>query len=339
MKLNRLLEPWVNTQFDHEICALQQDSRHVKAGDLFLAYPGFVADGRLFIEHAVRAGAAAIAYEPENWPVDAILTQTIPCIPVPGLARIRGLIASRFYDYPTDAFKVTGITGTNGKTTIAYQLTEAHGLLSTRAAYMGTLGQGTLDALESSNNTTPDPLCIQYFFNQARRAEVKALCMEVSSHALIQARVAGVHFTQAIYTNLTHEHLDYHGTMQAYAEAKAMLFAMPTLQWAIINQDDAHAPLMQAQVPKTCKILTYGIEHACDIRAKNAVMTMRGNAFDVDTPWGAFHVQTQTIGQFNLYNSLAVLASLLAHGYEPRAVVAVMAKLRPSPGSTKSESR
>ena len=332
MNLRSLLEPWVTSPVDCEIVSLEHDSRRMKPGALFLAYPGSRSDGRLFIPHAVSAGASAIVYEPLNCPSDAILTHKIPCIPVPNLALIRGLIASRFYDYPTRAFSVTGVTGTNGKTTIAYQLAEVRGLLGYRAAYMGTLGQGHVDALQSINNTTPDPLSLQLFCYQAKQDGVEALCMEVSSHALHQARVAGVDFTQAIYTNLSHEHLDYHETMQAYADAKAMLFAMPTLQWAIINHDDAYALLMAASVPATCKILTYGFDRACDIQAENAVMSMAGNVFDVDTPWGRFHVKTKTIGRFNVYNSLAVLGSLLAEGYDPSAVVSVMADVRSSPG-------
>jgi UDP-N-acetylmuramoyl-L-alanyl-D-glutamate--2,6-diaminopimelate ligase len=332
MKLRVLLEPWIAIPSDAEVTGIQQDSRAVKHGDVFLAYPGLVADGRLFLSQAVEAGASAIVYEPMNCPESVVFPDELPCIALSNLAELQGLIASRFYGHPTRAFSVTGVTGTNGKTTIAYQLAQAHDLLGKRAAYLGTLGQGSVNALEETHNTTPDPLSLQRFFHTAKQDGVLALCMEVSSHALAQSRVAGVDFTQAIFTNLTHEHLDYHQTMQAYAEAKTKLFAMPTLQWAIINQDDDYALFMKESVPQTCKILTYGLGQGCDVRAEQITMNISGTTFDVETPWGRFSLAVKAVGTFNVYNSLAVFASLLAAGYDPQAVVQVMSILRPSPG-------
>src|SRR3990167_6695593 len=161
MKLSKLLEPWAIVEVDCDIFNLKNDSRGICKGDLFLAYPGHATDGRLSVSHVVQAGASAILYESRDIPEGFVVTDEIPCIPILNLAHIQGLIASRFYDDPTRALSVIGVTGTNGKTTIAYQLAEAHDLLGVPAAYMGTLGQGHVDQLQSSGNTTPDPLLMQ----------------------------------------------------------------------------------------------------------------------------------------------------------------------------------
>lgn len=332
MKLSTLIAPWKKIAEDCDILGIEQDSRLVKSGDLFLAYPGGVYDARTFIPDVLEKGAAAVLYEPLNWPVDIARPTHKLCIPIPDLMLKRGEIASRFYDYPTHAFDVVGITGTNGKTTIAYLLAQAYELLGKSSAYLGTLGQGSVANITATNNTTPDPLSVQHFFHASRQQGVKVMCMEVSSHALIQARVAGIDFTYAIYTNLSHEHLDYHQTMDAYAAAKAMLFASPTLKYAVINQDDAYASMMCASVPSLCQTITYGIDAACDVCAENIKMEMTGSTFDVVSPWGRFEIHIKLIGQFNIYNSLAVLVTLFASGYHQQEVQQVMKKLKPSPG-------
>lgn len=309
---------------------LQNDSRKVRSGDVFLAYPGAASDGRKFIQQAVDAGAAAILYEPENIAVE--LAYSIPCVAYPNLASSLGVLASNFYGEPTRALCVIGVTGTNGKTTIAYQLAQAHDLLNTPAAYMGTIGAGRVDALKPLLNTTPDALQVQQLFYDYVSTQIKTVCMEVSSHALCMGRVEGVEFSQAIYTNLSHEHLDYHHTLEAYAAAKAKLFASPDLKFAIINQDDVHANIMCSQVPVGCKILTYGIDNACDIRGRNIRLDMRGSVLDIASCFGNFELRLNTLGRFNIYNGLAVLASLLSYGYALPDVLKVMPKLLPSPG-------
>jgi len=311
-----------------EIKNLQNDSRKVRSGDAFLAYPGAAVDGRKFIQQAVDAGAAAILYEPGTIQPE----HAIPCVAYPNLAASLGALASKFYDEPTKKLCVVGVTGTNGKTTIAYQLAQAHELLNTPSAYMGTIGAGRVDALEPLLNTTPDALQIQQLFYDYVQTQVKTVCMEVSSHALCMGRVDGVEFTQAIYTNLSHEHLDYHQTLEAYAAAKATLFASPELKLAIINQDDGHAAMMSAQVPSGCNILTYGLDNTCDVRGRNIRLDMRGSVLEVESPFGNFELRLNALGRFNIYNSLAVLTSLLSYGYALPDVLDVMPKLLPSPG-------
>lgn len=333
MKLSDLLRPWCNQAMpDVDIVGVQNDSRQVKPGDLFLAYPGALVDGRLYSGQAIQAGAVAVAFDPDALPDSFLKTSDIPSIAVPQLSQQIAAIASRFYDEPTRALQITGVTGTNGKTTIAYQLASAYALLGSSAAYIGTLGQGDVQALKPVGNTTPDGLCLQRLFHEYRQAGLKHVCMEVSSHALAQQRVAHIDFTQAIFTNLTHEHLDYHQTMEAYAAAKAALFAMPTLQWGIVNGDDAYSAQMLAALPSGSQALTYGLQKGVGVRAVNVNVTMSGSTFDIISPWGTQAIRVKTVGAFNVYNSLAVFTSLMADGYSVNDVTRVMAMLTASPG-------
>ena len=336
MKLSALLSIFsldVALEFDVHIQGLQNDSRHIASGDLFIAYPGAVTDGRDYIQQAIQAGAVAVLYDSDNFSLDSDSVNTIPLIPMPQLSPKLAMIAMHFYHHPACQLSVTGVTGTNGKTTIAYQLAQAYDVLGSPAAYIGTIGQGDVHALKPLANTTPDALCIQHLLYDYVADGVQQVCMEVSSHALSLGRVEGVEFQQAIYTNLSHEHLDFHGSMEAYAKAKASLFAIPTVQCAIINQDDAYSMLMQQHVPPTCRLLTYGIDNASDVRAVTWETGMSGSTINVVSPWGQHQLHTQSLGRFNLYNTLAVFTSLLASEIASvDAVVDVMSQLKPSPG-------
>lgn len=333
MKLQQLLNPWIDkVNSNVEISGLQQDSRKIKVGDLFLAYPGVLADGRRFISAAISCGAAAVAYDPLNMPNDISLTQSVPMVPVPDLSLQLGVIAKRFYHNPSTHLSVSGVTGTNGKTTIAYQLAQAHHLLGQKSAYIGTIGQGFFQNLQPLVNTTPDALSLLGFLHEYRQQGINQVCLEVSSHALSQHRVDGIEFKQAIYTNLTLDHLDYHRTMQAYAEAKAKLFAWPSLEWAIINADDSYQELMKTAVKPGVKILTYGLQEEADVHIQSWHMDMTGTQMTVNTPWGQYELHTALLGQFNIYNSLAIFSSLLASGYDPEKVVQVMTELKAAPG-------
>ena len=331
MKLMELLAPWSNTVLpDCDVLGLCNDSRKICPGDLFFAYKGAAFDGRLYIADAVRAGAKAVVYSPENSTIS--LPDSVPCVAIPQIGDKLAEIARRFYQTPHNAFSVTGVTGTNGKTTIAYQLAQAFDLLNQRASYVGTIGQGSVQALQPLANTTPDALCLQRLMYEYWQAGVAHVCMEVSSHALAQGRVAGIDFTQAIFTNLTHEHLDYHHTMEEYAAAKAALFAMPTLQWAIINHDDAYCAAMQAKVVRPCETLTYGLQEGADVRALLWQTNIAGTQLEIASPWGMHSVRVNLVGAFNVYNSLAVFASLLAQGVAASEAVRVMSLLQASPG-------
>lgn len=328
--LKDLLSPWVGDDFANvAVHNLQNDSRRCDAGSLFFAYPGAVTDGRLFINNL---SAAAIVYEPENWPAQVALPTHCVCVPLPGVARYMAAIASRFYGAPTQHVTVTGVTGTNGKTTIAWQLAQAHDLLSRPAAYIGTLGYGSMSGLQTSDNTTPDALRLQSLFYDYWHQGINEVAMEVSSHALDQGRVDGIAFRQAIFTNLTLDHLDYHHSMEAYAAAKATLFRCASLQWAIINQDDPQAATMIAAMKPDCQLMTYGLGESCMVRALGWEVSMTGTRIQLSSPWGEHSLLITALGFFNIYNALAVFSSLMLSGYAVADVIRVMAQLKPAPG-------
>ena len=334
MKLSELIKPWVTTKssIDCVITGLQNDSRMVQPGDVFIAYPGAATDGRLFIDKAVSLGAVAIIYEPKEWPPSLVLPTQIPCVAIENLVVYLAAIAQRFYGHPSQSLLLTGITGTNGKTTIAYQLAQAHELLGQKAAYIGTIGQGPVNQLSLLDNTTPDGLCLQKLLAGYKKEGIQTVCMEVSSHALSQHRVDGLVFNQAIFTNLTLDHLDYHRTMESYAAAKAMLFAHEHLRYAIINQDDAyHGLMIEALQPHVQKV-TYGFKPGCDVQVLQWQMSMQGTHIDIQSPWGFHHVYIKSLGQFNIYNSLAVFISLMLSEYPVEQVLKVMAELKAAPG-------
>ncbi|KTD22443.1 UDP-N-acetylmuramoyl-L-alanyl-D-glutamate--2,6-diaminopimelate ligase [Legionella londiniensis] len=322
-----------DASYDIEIKGIHNDSRMIKPGYLFVAYPGAEADGRLFIAQAISRGARAILYEAKAPIANAFHSnQDVPCIPVSDLAEKLGRIAKIFYGNPSRSLNITGITGTNGKTTIAYQLAHAFERLNRKAAYIGTLGEGRPFALHPLNNTTPDALCLHQLLKSYKDLNIEQICMEVSSHALSLKRTEGIEFSHAIYTNLSHEHLDFHRTMEAYAFAKAKLFAVPSLQSALINLDDEYAPMMIGQLPAGCKKLTYGLRKGCDVYAQSFHTTMTGSILDIVSPWGKCEIKTAMLGEFNLYNALAIFSHLLLNGGALQDVIAVMATLRAVPG-------
>ena len=329
MKLSELLHHKVVDDVD--ILGLCNDSRRIQSGDLFIAYPGAVADGRKYFAQVQHA--AAVLYEPQNFPKTAQLPTHIPCIAVDSLVDKLAHFAAHFYGNPAQSLSITGVTGTNGKTTIAYQLAQAYAMLGSASSYIGTLGHGSVDSLQPLGNTTPDALCLQKLLAQDKAAGVERVCMEVSSHALSQNRVGDIPFEQGIYTNLSHEHLDYHHTMDAYAQAKAQLFATEGLQTAVINFDDAYSAIMEKNLPASCQVIRYGMQDACDVQALHWRASIGGTEVAVRTPWGVFDFQLKAVGEFNVYNALAVFASLATSAIAPVETIAkLISKLHASPG-------
>ena len=309
---------------------ITSDSRSVDAGAAFAAYPGAHADGRAFIPDAVARGAAAVLWERHGfaWP---------PAIDVPqrgvdGLAGKLGAIASAVYGYPSRDLWMVGVTGTNGKTSCSHWIAEAAETCGRRAAVVGTLGSGRLGALAPAHNTTPDACVLHEALAQFRRAGVAWVAMEVSSHGLDQGRVNGVEFDVALFTNLTRDHLDYHGTMAAYGQAKARLFEWPGLDAAVINADDAFGQrLIDAARGAGRRVITYGCANA-DLSATAIAMARDGLALSVASPWGKGTVETHVVGTFNAYNLLGVLGVLLASGVAFDAALDALATLMPPPG-------
>lgn len=289
---------------------LISDSRQVCPGDAFVAYRGESTDGRNFIPQALQKGAAAVLWEPEGFNWDE--TMTIPNFSVRGLRDQVGEIASAFYGEPAQHLWVVGITGTNGKTSCSHWLARAYQHLGKKSAIIGTLGNGFAHALQESANTTPDPIVLQGLLADYVRQGASSVAMEVSSHGLAQGRVSGMKFDIAVFTNLSRDHLDYHGDMAAYAAAKRKLFEWPQLRGAIINIDDEFgAEIANFTRANGIRTLTYGFGQA-DIQASQLRLDETGLRMQVQTPAGKAELHAALMGRFNAMNLLAVLGAMLA---------------------------
>ena len=319
---------------DVAVTGVALDSRQVKAGDLFMALRGSVVDGREYIDAAIAAGAAAVLADGDK--IERKSCDGVEVVSVPGLAKRVGEIAARFYGNPTENIYLVGVTGTNGKSTCAYMTAQllAHHFGS--AGVMGTIGNGVWRdgniELEETGLTTPDPVRLQADYATFRDRGVRAAAMEVSSHALAQGRVHGLIFDTAIFTNLSRDHLDYHGNMAAYGAAKEKLFGLPKLKRGVINLDDPFG----AQLVERCKlrglrVITYGLQagdlHATDLRRYEG-----GFSVQLTSPWGSGELKAPLIGDFNIHNALAVVAAAATAGMPFEEILAVFPKMQPVPG-------
>lgn len=306
------------------------DSRQVEKHSLFLAYPGQHSDGRLYIADAIARGANTVIWDSVDF--DWNPEWTVNQIPIPHLQHQVGHIASQFYKNPSEQLWCIGVTGTNGKTTITHWLAQAYRFLQRKSAVIGTLGNGTLDDLQPTQNTTPGPVELHKLLAQFVAEDVKVVAMEVSSHGLDQGRVNGVAFDIAVLTNLTRDHLDYHQTMEAYQAAKEKLFTWETLKAAVINADDAFGASLATQLlAKGQRVISYGVQHG-DVRAIAIDMHATGFEVAVRTPQGDGHMQVHALGQFNVLNALAVLACLLANDVALPAALQAVSGLIPVAG-------
>ncbi len=319
---------------DIVVRGLSLDSRHVCAGDAFIALNGASAHGISFAPAALAQGASVVLAEA---PAPVAFTEraaaAVPVVWIDDLRGHAGEIAARFFGHPSAALHVIGVTGTNGKTSIVQLLASALELLGARAATIGTLGAGLAGAIAAGERTTPDAVSVQALLAQFRDAGATHAAMEVSSHALDQGRVNAVEFEVAVFTNLTRDHLDYHGTMENYGAAKAKLFAWPGLHGAIVNIDDAFGRGLAVRLPAATRRLRYGIDNAqADIVAHAVVSDGNGLSFGLRTPWGEGAVASPLLGRFNIYNLLAVAGCLGALGYTFAQIQNVLAQLQPVAG-------
>ena len=311
------------------------DSRQVQAGSLFVAYKGDATDGRAYIPQAITSGASAVMWEQEGFAWNA--DWKVPNQPLAGLKQAVGMLASEFYGKPSEQLWMVGVTGTNGKTTCSHWLAQAFTALGRQSAVVGTLGNGLLSSLSKTSNTTPDAIVLHGLLADYLAQKAKVVAMEVSSHGLDQGRVNGVAFDIAVFTNLTRDHLDYHGDMQAYGEAKKKLFAWDGLKTAVLNRDDAFGAKLAAELTAQGKsVMTYGLNKdfagANDIAVKSMQLTDKGMRLDVTTPKGDATISANVIGQFNAYNLLAVLASLLSSEVALADAVQALSNIKPVAG-------
>jgi len=333
--LSELLHSYAATPIAEgiEVTGMTMDSREVSAGDLFLACKGLTTHGLYYAGRAVNNGAAAIAYEP-----DSSMTEDfpVPAVAVQNLGSKAGRLADRFYDSPSRQLAVIGVTGTNGKTSVTDFIAQALKKESGQCGVLGTLGYGLAGNLEAGSHTTPDVIQVHRWLARFVSADSDYAVMEVSSHALDQNRVDAVRFKIAVLTNLSRDHLDYHGDMDSYAAAKQSLFSWPELEYAVINSDDAVGLKFLEQLPDTVTPLAYSLQ--APVKTVETIYTRQisydsaGMWLDIVTPWGDVSLQTSLLGRFNAANLLAAMAVLIRLGFPLQRVGQLLGRIKPVSG-------
>ena len=302
---------------------LVTDSRTIKPGDTFVAYPGSRTDGRQFITQAIASGANAVIWEAHDFAWDH--AWQLPNLAVTNLRHHAGEIAAHVYGHPSKKLWTVGVTGTNGKTSCAHWIAQSFGGLGKKTALIGTLGNGFAGTLQPTLNTTPDAIRLHGLLADYLAEGAQAVAMEVSSHALEQGRVNGMQYDIALLTNLSRDHLDYHGDMRSYAAAKRRLFDWPNLKYAVLNFDDAFgielAELLQG---REVEVVGYGLSDNAQVLAERFKCRMvagselrlnaQGFSVQVHSGWGSGELHGSLLGRFNAANLLGVLTVLLLSG-------------------------
>jgi len=311
-----------------DVRGISLDSRNIENGFLFIALSGTVQDGSDFIADAVNRGAVAVLHDAATTPNINVMA---PLLAVTDLRAQAGKIADCFYEAPSSKLTVIGVTGTNGKTTCTQLLARALNKHTRRCAVIGTLGNGFPDALEECGHTTPDVVLLHRLLADFHRQGAEYVCIEVSSHALDQERTSGVVFDIAVFTNLSRDHLDYHGNMENYGVAKSRLFALPGLDAAVINSDDTFGQQLLNGIHQDIKTYRYGFAEA-DIQITNVEAAREGLRLDFKSPQGRMHFVSQLYGRFNAMNLAAITAVLLHIGHSKDEVELIFSEMEPVTG-------
>lgn len=313
-----------------QITRLATDSRHVQPGDVFVAVPGARVDPRRFIPQAIGAGAAGVIWEAQGFCWDP--AWRVPNLPVPNLRQRLGSIAARVYGDPSRRMWVSGVTGTNGKTSCSHWIAQTLTRLGRRTAVLGTLGSGFPGELSPTTHTTVDAVSLQARVAELLAQGASGVVMEVSSHGLEQGRVNGVAFVAALFTNLSRDHFDYHGGMEQYGASKARLFRWASLRHAVINLDDGFGAQLAASIDRSrIDVLGYGLGQG-EISGRRLDLSKRGLTLEVETPWGTGVIRSQLLGGFNAANLLGVLGTLLAAGVKLEEALGALEQVEPVAG-------
>jgi UDP-N-acetylmuramoyl-L-alanyl-D-glutamate--2,6-diaminopimelate ligase len=335
MKLATLLREveteFVNGSTELDIQSIAYDSRKVEPGALFIALPGEKADGAQFIPQAVAAGAIAVVAE-KDVPLPGVTV-----IVVKNARKAMGDLSAAKFEHPTRHMKIAGVTGTNGKTTTSYLIKYICEQALRLCGLIGTVRYEIGPRSIPAWRTTPEAPDLQDLLWQMRSAGCRAAVMEVASHALVQERVRGVEFDVAVFTNLTQDHLDYHKTMEAYFEAKTLLFTNVADQkrkkgQAVINVDDRYGSLLIGRCKDRLPVITYGMGQRAEFRASNVRTDFQGTSFQLDANGKSYLVRLPLIGNFNVYNALAAIAAASALGIDVRVAVLALATAPAVPG-------
>lgn len=327
----------VNSVEEMAVSGLTLDTRSIQKGDVFIALSGFNVHGLDYAYQAERAGAVAVLTEPVKAGRAASVGRqkplSIPVFEIADLSDQLGDLASYYYDNPSESLDVTAITGTNGKTSCAWLMMHALEQLGIKTGYIGTLGVGGVNGMSAMSNTTPSALDVQKHLAEMLQQGFKHVCIEVSSHALDQKRISGTRIKNAVFTNISRDHLDYHKTMKVYAEAKLKLFTEFDAENIVINLNDACGQKWVAKELAGQSIHTYGInQDQAQYNATDIKLLHQGIAFQLHCGDLAIDFQTSLLGDFNVENTLAVIATLSAMGHDVNELQRVVADLNPVPG-------
>ncbi len=328
MSLQTLLEGWCEATLEVVIEGLSLDSRSVGQNQAFIAVGGETTHGMKHVLQAEARGAAVVIHDG----LADIPALSIPAVEVPQLGDRLSALAARFYHAPSEHLTLAGVTGTNGKTSVAHFIAQAWQRDSGDAGIIGTIGYGPLNKLKSAAMTTPDPISLQAMLAGCLDQNIEKVAMEVSSHALDQGRCDDLAFDAAIFTNLSRDHLDYHGSMEAYEEAKRRLFTDCMPRFAIINHDDAAGKALSRHVAQSTQVLSYGTNGSTELRASILAMDSSGITLSIASPWGGGELHTGLMGAFNVSNLLAAAGTLALLGMPWNRVMHQIEIMRAVPG-------
>ncbi|MEM7292712.1 MAG: UDP-N-acetylmuramoyl-L-alanyl-D-glutamate--2,6-diaminopimelate ligase [Pseudomonadota bacterium] len=323
-----------------EVSGLTQDSRQITSGDVFVALPGATHHGLDFLDSVLSLGVAAVLLDEDDSRASdeackAIESSGACAIVVPKLASRLGEIASRFYGAPSKNLSMAGITGTDGKTSVSQFVAHARADLEGKAAVIGTLGNGIAGELHDVGLTTPDTVTLHSTLAQFVYDDVRSVAMEVSSHAIDQHRVAGVEFDVVVLTNLGRDHLDYHGTVEAYHQAKLALMQHPAARQIVVNLND---PGVSAQLHTLDgqRLMCFSSDPAhngcVDVYADNICLSANGIVFEIVSDGNRWPLKTKLVGRFNVDNLLAAFCTLKAFEFTERDIVGALSRLHAVPG-------
>jgi len=328
MTLHELLVGWVDQAPAQRLTGIGLDNRDIKPGDAFVAVQGQLVHGLDYARAAVAAGAVAVIHDG----LKPLPELAVPGVEVAGLANRLGELASRFYGAPSEQMTIAGVTGTNGKTSVAHFLAQSWQRVYGNAGMVGTLGYGPLGHLQSGDRTTPDAFRLQHVLADCVKTGIEHLAMEVSSHALQQHRCQTVQFDAAVFTNLSRDHLDYHPDMAAYAAAKRLLFTDYAPSFAIINHDDPYGRKWFGELNGGMQMLSFGLQDGAELRAEIRSVDINGMRIRITGPWGSEEIHTGLLGEFNASNLLAAAGTLALLGMPWHRVLHQLEVMQPVPG-------
>ncbi|CAM3033501.1 UDP-N-acetylmuramoyl-L-alanyl-D-glutamate--L-lysine ligase [Staphylococcus argensis] len=315
---------------DKEVNDITTDSRTAKPGSIFVASVGYTVDSHRFCQQVADAGCEVVVVNHEQ-DINGDVTQII----VPDTLRVASLLANKLFDFPSKHLTTYGVTGTNGKTSIATMIHNIYRALDKNSAYLGTNGFQINEEKSKGENTTPETVSLTKKIQEAVEKDAEAMTLEVSSHGLALGRLRGVEFDVAIFSNLTQDHLDFHGSMEAYGHAKSLLFSqlgqdLSKDKFVVLNKDDDFSEYLATVTP--FEAFTYGIDNEAQFMATNIQETLQGVTFDLATPFGTYPIQSPYVGKFNISNIMAAIIAVWSTGISLEELSRVVPRLEPVEG-------